>query len=83
MGIMSGQLQFSGVGAESVIAARIEGGDVVLLACPTNLEPISLITRPGDKITIRAQGEIQRGDASWIVNSFLSEIRVAICRSRR
>ena len=36
MGIMSGQLQFSGAGAESVIAARIEGGDVVLLACPTN-----------------------------------------------
>jgi len=44
VGIMSGQLQFSGAGAESVIAARIEGGDVVLLACPTNLEPISLIT---------------------------------------
>jgi ABC-type nitrate/sulfonate/bicarbonate transport system substrate-binding protein len=46
MGIMGGQLQFSGAGAESVIAARIEGGDVVLLACPTNLEPIYLITRP-------------------------------------
>src|SRR5262245_2125259 len=38
MGIMSGQLQFSGAGAESVVAARIEGGDVVLLACPSNLE---------------------------------------------
>src|SRR5262245_15124682 len=36
MGIMSGQLQFSGAGAESVVAARIEGGDVVLLACPSN-----------------------------------------------
>src|SRR5262245_35267125 len=36
LGIMSGQLQFSGAGAESVVAARIEGGDIVLLACPTN-----------------------------------------------
>ena len=26
IGIMSGQLQFSGAGAESVVAARIEGG---------------------------------------------------------
>ena len=32
MGIMSGQLQFSGAGAESAVAARVEGGDVVLLA---------------------------------------------------
>jgi hypothetical protein len=36
MGIMSGQLQFSGAGAESVVSARIEGGDVVLLACPVD-----------------------------------------------
>src|SRR5947208_2026945 len=46
MGIMSGQLQFSGAGAESVVAARTEGGDVFLLACPPDLEPICLITRP-------------------------------------
>ena len=39
MAIMSGQLQFSGAGAESVVAARIEGGDVVLLACPGILRP--------------------------------------------
>src|SRR4030065_243727 len=32
MTIMSGSVQFSGAGAESVVAARIEGGDVVLLA---------------------------------------------------
>src|SRR5262245_12521118 len=32
MGIMSGQLQFYGAGAESIVAARIEGGVVVLLA---------------------------------------------------
>ncbi len=39
MGIMSGQLQFSGAGAESIVAARIEGGDVVLLACPVDSDP--------------------------------------------
>jgi ABC-type nitrate/sulfonate/bicarbonate transport system substrate-binding protein len=57
MGIMSGQLQFSGAGAESVIAARIEGGDVVLLACPTNLEPIYLITRPEIKSAAELKGK--------------------------
>ena len=57
MGIMSGQLQFSGAGAESVVAARIEGGDVVLLACPTNLEPIYLITRPEIKSAAELKGK--------------------------
>lgn len=41
MAIISGNLQFSGAGAESVVAARIEGGDVVLLACP--VDPIRCI----------------------------------------
>ena len=50
MGIMSGQLQFSGAGAESVVAARIEGGDVVLLACPVNSDPVYLIARPGNQV---------------------------------
>lgn len=57
MGIMSGQLQFSGAGAESVVAARIEGGDVVLLACPSNLEPIYLITRPEIKSPAELKGK--------------------------
>ena len=57
MGIMSGQLQFSGAGAESVVAARIEGGDVVLLACPSNLEPIYLITRPEIKSASELKGK--------------------------
>src|SRR4029434_2569794 len=34
MGILSGELQLSGVGAESVVAAKVEGGDAGLLACP-------------------------------------------------
>src|SRR3990170_552941 len=46
MAIMSGNLQFSGAGAESVVAARIEGGDVVLLACPVDSDPVYLIARP-------------------------------------
>ena len=57
MGIMSGQLEFSGAGAESVVAARIEGGDVVLLACPSNLEPIYLITRPEIKSAAELKGK--------------------------
>ncbi len=57
MGLMSGQLQFSGAGAESVVAARIEGGDVVLLACPSNLEPIYLITRPEIKSVAELKGK--------------------------
>ena len=57
MGLMSGQLQFSGAGAESVVAARIEGGDVVLLACPSDLEPVYLITRPEIKSAAELKGK--------------------------
>src|SRR5438094_9155713 len=55
MGIMSGQLQFSGAGAESVVAARVEGGDVLLLACPVDSDPVYLITRP----EIRSAAELK------------------------
>src|SRR5712692_5480059 len=34
--IMSGTVQLSGAGGESVVAARIEGGDVALIACPSD-----------------------------------------------
>jgi NitT/TauT family transport system substrate-binding protein len=57
MGIMSGQLQFSGAGAESAVAARVEGGDIVLLACPINSEPIYLITRPEIKSPAELKGK--------------------------
>jgi NitT/TauT family transport system substrate-binding protein len=57
MAIMSGQLQFSGAGAESVVAARIEGADVVLLACPVDSEPIYLITRPEIKSAAELKGK--------------------------
>ena len=57
MGIMSGQLQFSGAGAESIVAARVEGGDVVLLACPADLEPVYLVTRPEIKSAVELRGK--------------------------
>jgi NitT/TauT family transport system substrate-binding protein len=57
MGIMSGQLQFSGAGAESIVAARIEGGDVVLLACPADSDPVYLIARPGTKSPAELKGK--------------------------
>jgi NitT/TauT family transport system substrate-binding protein len=46
LAIITGDLPFSGVGAESVVAARAAGGDVILLACPVDADPVYLITRP-------------------------------------
>ena len=46
MAIITGNLPVSGAGAESVIAARAAGGDIVLLACPVDTDPVYLITRP-------------------------------------
>jgi NitT/TauT family transport system substrate-binding protein len=57
MAIMSGQLQFSGAGAESVVAARIEGGDVVLLACPVYSDPVYLMARPEIKSAAELKGK--------------------------
>ncbi len=57
MAIISGNLQFSGAGAESVVAARIEGGDVVLLACPVDSDPVYLITRPEIKSAAELKGK--------------------------
>jgi ABC-type nitrate/sulfonate/bicarbonate transport system substrate-binding protein len=57
MAIMSGQLQFSGAGAESIVAARIEGADVVLLACPVDSDPVYLIARPEIKSPAELKGK--------------------------
>ncbi len=57
MAIMSGQAVLSGVGAGSVIAARVEGGDILLLACPADLEPVYLITRPEIKTATELKGK--------------------------
>ena len=57
MAIMSGQVVLSGVGAESVISARVERADVVLLACPADLEPVYLMTRPEIKFPADLRGK--------------------------
>ena len=55
--IMSGSVQFSGAGAESVVAARIEGGDVVLLACPVDQDAVYLVARPEIKSVADLKGK--------------------------
>ena len=57
MTIMSGQSLMSGIGASSVVAARVEGADVVLLACPTDLEPVYLFARPEIKTPADLKGK--------------------------
>lgn len=56
MAIITGNLAFSGAGAESVVAARAAGGDVVLLACPIDTDPVYLITRPEIKSAQELKG---------------------------
>jgi len=57
LAIITGDLPFSGVGAESVIAARAAGGDVCLLACPVDADPVYLITRPEIKSAAELKGQ--------------------------
>ena len=57
MGIMSGQLQFSGAGAESAVAARVEGGEIVLLACPVDSDPVYFVARPEIKSPADLKGK--------------------------
>jgi NitT/TauT family transport system substrate-binding protein len=57
MAVVSGELQFSGAGAASVVAARIQGGDVVLLACPVDADAVYLIARPGIKSAAELRGK--------------------------
>jgi NitT/TauT family transport system substrate-binding protein len=57
LAIITGDLPFSGAGAESVVAARAAGGDVVLLACPVDADPVYLITRPEIKSAAELKGQ--------------------------
>jgi len=61
LAIITGNLEFSGAGAESVVAARAAGGEIVLLACPINADPVYLITRP----EIRSASDL-KGKASAV-----------------
>jgi ABC-type nitrate/sulfonate/bicarbonate transport system substrate-binding protein len=57
MGVVSGELNFSGAGAASVVAARLKGGDVTLLACPVDADAVYLIARPGVKSAAELKGK--------------------------
>jgi ABC-type nitrate/sulfonate/bicarbonate transport system substrate-binding protein len=57
MGVVSGELNFSGAGAASVVAARLKGGDVTLLACPVDADAVYLIARPGVKSAAELRGK--------------------------
>jgi NitT/TauT family transport system substrate-binding protein len=57
MGVVSGELNFSGAGAASVVAARLKGGDVALLACPVDADAVYLIARPGVKNAAELKGK--------------------------
>jgi ABC-type nitrate/sulfonate/bicarbonate transport system substrate-binding protein len=61
LAILTGNLQFSGAGAESVVAARAAGGEITLLACPINADPVYLVTRP----EIRSASDL-KGKASAV-----------------
>jgi len=56
LAILTGDLPFSGAGAESVVAARASGGDIILLACPVDADPVYLITRPEIKSAQELKG---------------------------
>jgi ABC-type nitrate/sulfonate/bicarbonate transport system substrate-binding protein len=57
MGILNGELQLSGAGAESVVAAKVKGGDVTLLACPLDSDLVYLIAQPGIKNPMELKGK--------------------------
>jgi len=57
LAIISGELQFSGAGAASVLAARIKGGDITLVACPADSDLVYLMARPEIKSAADLKGK--------------------------
>src|SRR5262245_25404361 len=57
LAIISGELQFSGAGAASVLAARIKGSDISLIACPADSDLVDLMARPEIKSTAELKGK--------------------------
>jgi NitT/TauT family transport system substrate-binding protein len=57
LAIVSGQMQLSSSGAESVVAARAEGADLILLACPIDIDPVYLIARPEIKSAVELKNK--------------------------
>ena len=57
LAIISGELQFSGAGAASVLAARIKGSDIALVACPADSDLVYLMARPEIKSAAELKGK--------------------------
>ena len=57
LAIISGELQFSGAGAASVLAARIKGSDITLVACPADSDLVYLMARPEIKSAAELKGK--------------------------
>jgi NitT/TauT family transport system substrate-binding protein len=57
MMIMSGTVPISGAGAESVVAARLEGGDVALIGCPSDTDVVHFVARPEIKSAANLKGK--------------------------
>ena len=57
MMIMSGTVPISGAGAESVVAARLEGGDVALIGCPSDTDVVQFVARPEIKSAANLKGK--------------------------
>src|SRR5688500_15824347 len=57
MAIISGELQFSGAGAASVLAARIKGSDITLIACPADSDLVYLMARREIKTAAELKGK--------------------------
>src|SRR5262249_5431043 len=55
--ILTGNLEFYGAGAESVVAPPAAGGEIVVLACPVDVDPVYLIVRPEIKSTAELKGK--------------------------
>ena len=83
MGILSGELQLSGVGAESVVAAKLEGGDAVLLSLPIGYGSGLFDRASGYQNAGAAQGQVNRGDAPRIEHSFLFALGAKVSRDGR
>jgi ABC-type nitrate/sulfonate/bicarbonate transport system substrate-binding protein len=57
MGIVADQLQLSSIGPEAAVAARLQGSDVILLACAADTEPVYVFKRPEIKSPTELKGK--------------------------
>lgn len=57
MEIVADRLQLSSIGPEAAVAARLQGSDVVILACAADTEPVYLFKRPEIKNVADLKGK--------------------------